>query len=387
MSEPVYINEAPGRAVVVGAPTSIALFVGRTAQGAFCQPTAIQSLSDFTGQFGKPSGDLPLTMALRDFYANGGGAAVVCRIGDPENPAAPLTEAGWLDGIAALPEEPNFNIFCLPPDVPGQDIPESVVNAAAALCADRLAMAILSPPAAWQAAWKAKTLPTALADIYPNMPLQSRRAAAVYFPDIVVADPDTAEPITVCAAGAVAGIWATIDQTRGVWAAPAGLQAGLTGVEGLAAMLTDNDGGALNTAGVCALRQFVGYGDVVWGARTLAGAQAGMDDFAYIPVRRLAFYIEASLKAGLQWTMFEPNDSALWAAITGSVDQFMTPLWRQGAFFGATASEAFFVICDASTTTPEDIEMGVVNVTVGFAPTRPAEFIVLQIQAMAAIPD
>lgn len=386
MSEPVYLSETPERAIVIGAPTTITLFVGRTAQGPLGQPTTIQSLSDFARAFGLPSSALPLTLAARDFYANGGGTAIVCRIGDPADPAAPLTEAGWLAGISALPEELVFNIFCLPPDIAGEDIPESVADAAAALCVDRRAMVILTPPAAWQSAWTNQTLSDAMADIYPNMPLQSRRAAAVYFPDIVTPDPDTAEPITVSPVGAVAGLWVTTDQMRGVWTAPAGVLAGLNGIIGLAATLTDTDNSVLNNAGVCALRQFTGYGDVVWGARTLAGAQENLDDYAYISTRRLALYIETSLQTGLQWTVFEPNDPALWAAITGSVDQFMATLWQQGGLFGASASEAFRVTCDASTTTPRDIEEGIVNVTVALAPVRPAEFIVLMIQAQAAVP-
>jgi uncharacterized protein len=129
--------------------------------------------------------------------------------------------------------------------------------------------------------------------------------------------------------------------------------------------------------GINCLRNFPVVGRVVWGARTLRGADILSDDYKYIPVRRLALYIEESLYRGTKFAVFEPNDQVLWSKLRQTIDAFMTDLFRQGAFFG------HFVNCDQSTTTPADIERGVVNVVVGFAPVKPAEFIVLQIQQQA----
>ncbi|MEI9850343.1 MAG: phage tail sheath C-terminal domain-containing protein [Sphingomonas sp.] len=173
---------------------------------------------------------------------------------------------------------------------------------------------------------------------------------------------------------------------RGVWQAPAGANASLAGVTDLPAKLNDKQSGTLNLLGINCLRDFPVLGCVVWGARTLRGAEAFADDYRYVPVRRLADHIETSLKRGLQWTMFEPNDAQLWAAVRQAAAPFLDDLYRMGAFFGTASSNAWFLHCDASTTTAADIENGVVNVIVGFAPERPAEFVVLQLQLSAATP-
>ena len=144
--------------------------------------------------------------------------------------------------------------------------------------------------------------------------------------------------------------------------------------------MTDRQQGPLNVAAVNCLRTFPIYGSVVWGARTLDGADARASEWKYVPVRRLALYIEASLRRGLQWVVFEPNDEPLWANIRLNVGSFMTQLHRQGAFQGASARDAFLVKCDSETTTQADINLGIVNILVGFAPVRPAEFVVLRMQ-------
>src|SRR5690606_17472540 len=189
-------------------------------------------------------------------------------------------------------------------------------------------------------------------------------------------------PREVAASGTVAGVYARTDATRGVWKAPAGTEASLRGAS-LAVNLSDGQNGQLNPRGINAFRAFPVYGRVVWGARTLRGDDMLADEYKYVPVRRLALYIEESLFQGLQWVVFEPNDEPLWSQIRLNVGAFMQTLFRQGAFQGRSPREAYFVRCDRTTTTQNDIDRGVVNILVGFAPLKPAEFVVLQLQQIA----
>lgn len=208
--------------------------------------------------------------------------------------------------------------------------------------------------------------------------------AAVFFPRLRQPNPlldHRVEDFAPC--GAVAGVFARTDAQRGVWKAPAGLEATLTGVPQLSVSLTDAENGELNPLGINCLRTMPAAGRVIWGARTLQGADRLASEWKYIPVRRLALYIEESLYRGTQWVVFEPNDASLWAQIRLNVGSFMHTLFRQGAFAGKTPREAYFVKCDHETTTPDDINRGVVNVVVGFAPLKPAEFVIIKLQQIA----
>jgi phage tail sheath protein FI len=187
---------------------------------------------------------------------------------------------------------------------------------------------------------------------------------------------------TIGASGAIAGLMARTDADRGVWKAPAGIEATLSGVLGLDVKLTDMENGVLNKKGVDCLRVFPS-GLVNWGGRTLAGDDDFGSDWKYIPVRRLALMIEESLFRGTQWVVFEPNDEPLWAKIRLNVNAFMMSLFNQGAFQGTAPKDAFFVRCDSSTTTQNDRNLGIVNIQVGFAPLKPAEFVVITIQQIA----
>jgi phage tail sheath protein FI len=183
--------------------------------------------------------------------------------------------------------------------------------------------------------------------------------------------------------GFVAGIYAATDASRNVWKAPAGINASLTGVLGLQTNLTDLENGQLNIQAINCLRQFKVYGDVVWGARTLQGSDQAGSEWKYIPIRRLALYIESSLYDGTQWVVFEPNDVPLWSQIRLNVGAFMQGLFLDGAFQGTTPQQAYFVKCDAENNPQSSIDLGIVNILVGFAPLYPAEFVVIQIQQMA----
>jgi phage tail sheath protein FI len=208
--------------------------------------------------------------------------------------------------------------------------------------------------------------------------------AALYFPWINAPDPlqeGAVRKFPPC--GYVAGIMARTDARRGVWKAPAGTDAALNGVVGFAETLSDAQNGALNPKGVNCLRTMPVYGNIVWGARTLDGDNDRGSEWKYVPVRRMALFLEESLFRGTQWVVFEPNDEPLWSQIRLNIGAFMQTLFRQGAFQGATAREAYFVKCDRTTTTQDDINRGVVNIHVGFAPLKPAEFVVLHIQQMA----
>jgi phage tail sheath protein FI len=204
--------------------------------------------------------------------------------------------------------------------------------------------------------------------------------SALYYPR--VSGPDPLNPLsrrTTGASGMAAGLYARTDATRGVWKAPAGTEARIVGGNPIDVM-TDRQQGPLNTSGINAIRTFPVYNSVIWGARTLDGADARASEWKYIPVRRLALFIEASLQRGLQWVVFEPNDEPLWASVRLNVGAFMNQLHRQGAFQGASARDAYLVKCDSETTTQADINLGILNVYVGFAPVRPAEFVVIRIQ-------
>jgi phage tail sheath protein FI len=255
-----------------------------------------------------------------------------------------------------------------------------VATDAVKLCTDRRAIYILDAP---QHDGKRDTMDSIMNWLDSNASLRSRNAA-VYFPRVDIADPLNGFRLRPTApSGTIAGLYARTDSARGVWKAPAGTEASLSGVQKLEYKLTDPENGVLNPLAINCLRNFPVYGPVCWGARTLYGADQLSDDYKYIPVRRLALFIEESLYRGTQWVVFEPNDEPLWAQIRLNVGAFMHNLFRQGAFQGQTPQEAYFVKCDKVTTTQSDINLGIVNVVVGFAPLKPAEFVVIQIQQMA----
>jgi phage tail sheath protein FI len=285
-------------------------------------------------------------------------------------------------GIAALDEADLFNILVIPGPIAGDDKDyQAVVGIAVPMCVKRRAIMIVDPPLAWTAIDRV---------IDPSAPNQSPLAgtasdhAAVFFPRILKPNPlhkNLIEPFSP--SGAMAGIFARTDTQRGVWKAPAGLQATISGISGLELQMNDTENGELNTRGVNCLRVKPAVGSVVWGARTRAGDDRIASEWRYIPVRRTALFLEESLFRGTQWVVFEPNDEALWTQIRLNVGAFMHSLFRQGAFQGLTPKEAYLVKCDHETTTQNDVDNGIVNIVVGFAPLKPAEFVVLQIQQLA----
>jgi uncharacterized protein len=278
-------------------------------------------------------------------------------------------------GIYALLDVDLFNLLLIPETfdmTAGQEA--GVIPAATALCELRRAFYIVDAPSN-------RTL--ANIGTWANAASQSRNAAT-YFPAVRIVDPlDGLRPRGMAPSGTLAGVYARTDGTRGVWKAPAGTDATLNGVLDLALPVNDLENGQINPLGINVLRNFPAYGRVSWGARTMKGGDAQADEYKYIPIRRLALFLEESLYRGTQWVVFEPNDEPLWAQIRLNLGAFMNGLFRQGAFQGKTPSEAFFVKCDKETTTQADRNLGIVNILVGFAPLKPAEFVVLIIQQIA----
>ncbi|MEQ1903088.1 MAG: phage tail sheath C-terminal domain-containing protein [Pirellulaceae bacterium] len=287
----------------------------------------------------------------------------------------PGTEAAK-QGLYALEQADLFNLLCIPPYLATDDVDSGLIDEAIKYCEKRRAMFLIDPPTAWNHKDKAK------AGIENDVGAASKNAA-IFFPRLRQRNPLRDNQLDdFVPSGAVAGLFARTDTNRGVWKAPAGLEATLVGVPQLSVPLTDNENGELNTKGINCLRAMPAAGRVIWGSRTRVGDDRLASEWKYIPVRRTALFVEESLYRGTQWVVFEPNDEPLWAQIRLNVGAFMHNLFRQGAFQGKSPRDAYFVKCDKESTTQNDINLGIVNIVVGFAPLKPAEFVVIKIQQM-----
>jgi hypothetical protein len=321
---------------------------------------------DLVGTPATPPADTPATA----FTTVGTDGAVL----EPDTAAfeaalAPATRDG---GVYLLDRVDLFNLLC----VPGETTPTEVAKLQA-YAQERRAFCVVDAP-------KGAALATMQAG--PDTALLAAPAtnSALYYPWVKAADPlqeNRIREFPPC--GFVAGVFARTDATRGVWKAPAGSDATLVGATGVERPLNDRENGTLNPLAVNCIRTVPVYGTVVWGSRTLHGADERGSEWKYVPIRRLALFVEESLYRGTQWVVFEPNDEPLWSQIRLNVGAFMHDLFRQGAFQGTAARDAYFVKCDRETTTQSDQNRGVVNILVGFAPLKPAEFVVLRIQQIA----
>lgn len=254
---------------------------------------------------------------------------------------------------------------------------EPLWGPASAFCRDQRAFLIIDPRDDWTSAQ------TAVAGVGAARTGAVGDHAMVVWPRLRIVDAQTGLLKTIDPAGSIAGVAARIDGSRGVWKAPAGLEANILGVRGVDRAMSDDENGLINPQAINAIRRFPN-GIVVWGSRTLSGFDnSGNSDYRYVPVRRFALFLEESLYRGLQFAVFEPNDEPLYAQIRLAAGAFMNGLFRRGAFQGAKASDAYFVKCDSETTTQNDINLGVVNVVIGFAPLKPAEFVVITIRQLA----
>lgn len=314
----------------------------------------------------------------------GGEQFAVPMAGSNGNPAGQPSDGDFLKAITDLETlDPFFNTLCLPDLVRGSAVdPKTPLHAnamacyaeAARICALKHALLVIDPPPGIDSVSGAENWKSV------GFTFSSTFAAA-FFPNIRVDDPLVAGAIrSHPPSGAIAGVIARTDANVGVWQAPAGTEAFLAGVYGPSTILSDSDHGVLNPLGLNVIRQFPIFNTVNFGSRTMAGEDARGSEWKYIPVRRTANYILLSLGQGLKWAVHQPNGDALWAQIRMNVNAFMQTLFRQGAFKGTSAADAYFVKCDGETTTAADMNNGIVNILVGFAPLKPAEFVVVSLR-------
>ncbi len=281
--------------------------------------------------------------------------------------------------FARFEKHRDINILCLPGQTWDSTAEKSIIDAAVAHAEKmKSRMVIIDPPAGTELTTEKSVT---------DLGFKPKTYSVVYYPWVKVANPfynaekNPGVPSTVLVgpSGFAAGMWAKIDGRRGVWKAPAGVETSLLGVSGLQYVVEDGEQDQLNPQGINCLRKMPGYGPVVWGSRTLA--TKADPEWRYVPVRRTAIFIEQSIYNGIQWAVFEPNDHRLWSSLRLNVDSFMNGLFRSGAFQGEKASDAYFVRCGlGDTMTQGDIDRGQVIAIVGFAPLKPAEFVIVRIQ-------
>lgn len=378
----VYVEELPSQPnSIVPATTAVAAFVDAFEQGPIDTPTPVTSFRDFTASFGTVTPASKASYGIRQFFLNGGSNAVVVRTGKvPRDAAGPIDSAS-LDALAKV----RFDLLCLPAM---SDLTLSAwletYALAVNLCEQQHAFFIADPPTIAFANEPSVDAQVHKLTTWFSEVSNKSSHSALYFPRLDIPDPADADTLlTTEASGTVAGVMARTDTEVGVWKAPAGTEATLSGVLRPASHLDDGQNAVLNPLGINAIRTLPVHGSVVWGARTMLGADAFGSEWKYVPVRRLANLIERSIIDGTRWTVFEPNGESTWARLRLSVEGFLSELYRAGAFSGSTASEAFSVRCDATTTTQADQDQGRMNLVVGFAPLKPAEFVFLNFSLAA----
>lgn len=350
----VYVEEIAFRAQpIAGVSTSTAGFMGRAAQGPLGEAVQVTSFVDFERAFGGLQANVELGYAVRQFFENGGVDAWVVRVADDREVTTALVAFDAVDSIGLL---------CVPGCVD-----RGTLQAALAYCDRRRSLLLVDPPAGDA---------QAALDLAATLRATGSSNAAVYFPPLMVADPLAGgAPRSSPPGGAVAGVIARTDTDRGVWKAPAGLEALVQGILGLEVPIDDPAAQSLAEAGVNAIRSIPGSGPVLWAARTISSD----DLWKYVPVRRLTLFIEESLCRGLQWAVFEPNGEPLWLLLRASVTTFLTGLWRSGAFQGTATDEAIAVRCGRDVMSDADLAEGRVILLVGFAPLKPMDFVLLRV--------
>jgi phage tail sheath protein FI len=374
----VYLTETPGGAPPIQAvATAVTAFVGTAPSGPLHQAVQIFGFVDYEREFGGLHPQSELSYAVLQFFENGGKQAYVVRVADTalatdEVFAAFVGTPAQGMGIHTLDAIDHFNLLCLPGL---EDM--ALIRHAVGYCVKRRAFLILDAPAAIDTA-------TQMAHWVQSGGLPLSDHAAVYFPRVVIADPlNKGKPRPCAPSGTIAGLYARMDAQRGVWKAPAGLEASLLGVQTFTHALTKTDLERLIPLGINGLRSLPSEGPVAWGARTLQGGQASAE-YKYVPIRRLALFLEASIERGTRWAAFEPNDAPLWMSLRASIESFLDGLFRQGAFLGRTPREAYWVRCGPDTTLPAEIMRGELNIELGFAAMKPAEFLLIRVQLKTA---
>lgn len=358
--------------------TAVTAFIGLAERGPADEAVKIGSFAEFDKYFGTLSDKYSLSHAVRQFFDNGGKSAIVVRITHPgfAEPALSVRQ----QGLWALDKVDDFNLLAIPPFEPGRDIDARSLRTALAYCKNRRAILLIDPRSEW-------SMPVSILDPERGIDSLGLRDpnTVLYYPNILFPSASKAGETIACApCGAIAGLIARTDASSAVWKAPAGVNASIQGASGLERKISVAQNRLLNQAGVNCLRSFAKTGIVSWGARTLDGADSMGSEWKYLPLRRVALMIEGTIEPGLEWVLFEENGDALWASITDTLEDFMFQLFREGAFQGSNLNEAFFVRCDETTNSEADIETGIVNIQVGFAPLKPAEFAILNFRMKTA---
>ncbi len=361
---------------IMGVSTSTAVLIGTFPQGPQYTPANIRSLQQFEGTYGGIKTHKIPSWVISQFFENSGKQVWIISTGNrPIKTAAP-----FLKGLSLLSQIPSFNILLIP-ETTLLSIGEAdkVFQAAIPMIEKYRAVYLVDPPqqnglhstvkdlANWANAQKSIHHPNVVV-YYPPVEVRSRLASSA--------------TVTIPVSGTMAGLYSRLDSTRGVWKAPAGTEATLQGVVELDQLLTSHDINILTSANINTLKQNSSSDYLAWGARTFSPDP----EWKYLSVRRTALFLESSIHQGTTWAVFEPNDEPLWTHIGESVETFMQTLFWQGAFQGASAKKAYFVKCGRETTTAADQTAGIVNIVVGFAPLKPAEFVILTIQQKAGPP-
>ena len=373
--------------------------------GTFSISIGIRDGSDFAPLAGEEFGEVTMTPSDDNFVekvVNGGSKLVTVSVEDgatngPDDntspdPGEPLTGGDAADPGAGdytsfynttLRKIRDFSIMVLPgrywtQDAAAADSGNEYINNTKAFCEKHgRSVLIVDPP---------RNTELDSSEDVTNLGLPTSTYTALYYPWVTVRnpiyDPDknptAPSTINIQPSSIAAGMWTQTDGRRGVWKAPAGVEARISAA-GLQYNAEDLEQSFLNPLGVNCIRNRAGYGRVVWGARTLATKAS--PEWRYVPVRRTAIYIEQSIYNGIQWAVFEPNADPLWSSLRVNIGSFMNSLFRAGAFQGTTANDAYFVRCGlGDTMTQGDIDRGQVIIVVGFAPLKPAEFVILRIQ-------
>jgi phage tail sheath protein FI len=370
-----------GGAVGVTAPVILEQFTSLTFSSPSISTSQFVTVAASTGAL-----KLPSTLTLPSSYPSAATKPILDLDGSVLNPNTAAFENRMLDvhgdgshGVYYLQRVDIFNLLCVPGETAFNPASASVLATLQGFCVAQRAFLIVDSD-------QNDTHASLLKADGPSTTLLNPNAtnSAFYFPWIQAPDPLQQNRIaSYPPSGFVAGLYAATDAARHVWKAPAGIEAGLTGASGLTAVLTDLENGDLNIRAINCLRSFRVYGNVIWGARTLQGNDQLGSQWKYVSIRRFALFLESSLYDGMQWVVFEPNDETLWGQIRLNVGSFMQQLFLQQAFQGSTPQQAYFVKCDSENNPQSSINLGIVNVLVGFAPLYPAEFVVIQIQQMA----
>lgn len=372
----VYVEETGSRAIAP-APTAVAAFVGHTMLGPVGRPVAVTSFTEFAQAFGGLADSSELSYAVLQYFRNSGERALIVRVAESDTGLPGIEDL--IEALRCLEREAAFTLLVVPDCTrPGQPLgtasafPPEEMNrlwqAAVELCFATRAFLIVDPP------MELRDIAAARAWL-DGLPVVHRDFAATYLPWLAVADPLHGSQRPCAPGGSIAGLIARIDRQSGCWKAPAGPQATLSNVKALAADYTDAHATAIGPLGLNVVRRIAGPEIVCWGARTLLAA----GDWRYVPTRRLASHIERSVEAGTGWAAFEPAGEPLLRVLEKETRGFLHRLFASGAFVGQKAEEAYYVRCDRQTMRPGDADEGIAMVEIGFAPIRPAEFVVVRI--------